>query len=329
VRAAIRRRSIQIPGASVTLPTCLASISCRVTCRLVVIGSFQGPLFPETGAAFHALPGVPEPGEALIELGGILAEIKHDRWKRRGIGVPDEGQSTSNKTANVVVQATPPLGIGARGEGQVSVTFEPGTPEGGRPLLPEDADGGAIVHRIGSQPTFQISSALLSGHSSGRGPLSRAPVQAFADLPKVLVSGQRVIVRGAEGRTLRGEVVALSDGMLEIEWRRWIFQRKHRSLSEGSVQSISIQDSDWNGTLLGVGVGILAGMLVDEQLCAVLEPSLKPVGAYHGALIGALIGGAVDRSVNQVVYRAPRREGLTFAPIIGTRRVGFTASAAF
>jgi hypothetical protein len=158
---------------------------------------------------------------------------------------------------------------------------------------------------------------------------AQAPVQAFADLPTVLASGQRVIVRGAEGRTLRGEVVALSDGMLEIEWRRWIFQRKHRSLSESSVQSISIQDSDWNGTLLGVGVGILAGMLVDEQLCAVLEPSLKPVGAYHGALIGALIGGAVDRSVNQVVYRAPRREGLTFAPIIGTRRVGFTASAAF
>jgi hypothetical protein len=158
---------------------------------------------------------------------------------------------------------------------------------------------------------------------------AQVPVQAFGDLPTVLVTGQRVIAREAGGRTSRGRVVSLSDGTLEIEWRRWIFQRRHRSLSERSVQSISIQDSDWNGTLLGAGVGILAGMVIDEQPCGVVEPCLKPIGAYLGAWIGALIGGAVDRSMNQVVYRSPRREGLRITPIVGTRRVGFTASAAF
>ena len=181
--------------------------------------------------------------------------------------------------------------------------------------------------RLGSLATIGlVSFAALAVAAEAA---AQAPVEAFADLPTVLVRGQRVIVRETGGRTSRGDVVSLSDGTFEIEWRRWIFQRKHRSLSEGSVQSISIQDSDWNGTLLGVGVGILAGMVVDQQLCAVFEPCLKPLGAYHGAWIGALIGGAVDRSVNRVVYRTPRRKGLTVTPIVGTRRVGFTASAAF
>ena len=152
-------------------------------------------------------------------------------------------------------------------------------------------------------------------------------VSSFSDLPRVLEAGQRVIVREGDGRVSRGKVVLVDEHRLEIRWRRWLFARRERSFTVATVESIKVKDSDWNGMLVGAGAGLLAGWLVDLQCCR--DFPIAPVGAFTGALSGAAVGSMIDQSINEAVYRKGARSRVTFAPLLGAHRVGFTASKAF
>jgi len=152
-------------------------------------------------------------------------------------------------------------------------------------------------------------------------------VASFSDLPRVLEAGQRVIVREGDGRVSRGKVVLVDEHRLAIQWRRWLFARRERSFTGATVESIKVKDSDWNGMLVGAGVGLLAGWLWDLQCCDGF--SIAPAGAVMGALTGVAVGSLIDQSINEAVYRKTLRSRVTFAPVLGAGRVGFTASKAF
>jgi hypothetical protein len=152
-------------------------------------------------------------------------------------------------------------------------------------------------------------------------------VSSFSDLPRVLEAGQRVIVREGDGRVSRGKVVSVDEHRLEIQWRRWLFAHRERSFTGATVESIKVKDSDWNGMLVGAGAGLLAGWLVDLQCCR--DFPIAPLGAVMGALSGATVGSLIDQSINEVAYRNAGRSRVTFAPLLGAHRVGFTASKAF
>src|SRR5262245_25974625 len=155
---------------------------------------------------------------------------------------------------------------------------------------------------------------------------AQAPAQSFSALPGVLEVGQRVIVR-EDGRTSHGKVVSLDNGQLEIEWRRWIFQRRQRLFTENSVRTVALQDSDWNGLFLGAGVGILAGTLIDHQYNNEVWGS--PLGSYLGAWIGAFVGEMVDRSVNRNVYVSSRARAVAVVPVLSPHRAGVALTARF
>jgi hypothetical protein len=152
-------------------------------------------------------------------------------------------------------------------------------------------------------------------------------VTSFSDLPRVLEAGQRVIVREGDGRLSRGKVVLVDEHRLEIQWRRWLFARRERWFTGATVEWIKVKDSDSNGMLVGAGVGLMAGWLWDLQCCDGF--SIAPAGAVMGALTGVAVGSLIDQSINEAVYRKAARNRITFAPVLGAHRVGFTASKAF
>ena len=153
-------------------------------------------------------------------------------------------------------------------------------------------------------------------------------VSSFIDLPRVLELGQRVIVREDDGRVSRGNVVLLDDDRIAIQWRRWMFAKRERTLTSATVESIEVQDSDWNGTLAGAGIGIVAGWLLVDRQCGP-DFGLAPVGSYMGAWIGAGVGAAIDRSINRTVYSSAWRSRVSVFPVLGGDRAAVMVSAAW
>jgi hypothetical protein len=153
-------------------------------------------------------------------------------------------------------------------------------------------------------------------------------VSSFTERPRVLELGQRAIVREDDGRVSRGNVVLLDDHRIAIQWRRWIFAKGERTLTSATVESIQVQDSEWNGSLAGAGVGFLVGWLLVDRQCG---PDLcfSPVGRYLGTWIGFGVGGAIDRSINQTVYASSRGSRVSVVPLLGGNRAGVMVSKAW
>jgi len=172
-----------------------------------------------------------------------------------------------------------------------------------------------------------VRAGMLAAILFAAGAAQAQDVSSFSGLPRVLEAGQRVIVRESDGRVSRGKVVLVDEHRLEIQWRRWLFARRERSFTGATVESIKVKDSDWNGMLVGAGVGLLAGLVVDVQCCR--DIPIAPLAATTGALTGMVVGSLIDQSINEAVYRKAGRSRVTLTPLLGAHRVGFTASKAF
>ena len=114
-----------------------------------------------------------------------------------------------------------------------------------------------------------------------------APAQSLEELRTRLKAGDRLIVRDDSGDTARGTLSSLTDDEIEVEWRRW-FRVRQQSFAETSIRRIEVQDSTWNGTLIGLAIGV-AGIFVIDSTCR--DPlCLLPMLLAPG--IGAGVGGA-------------------------------------
>jgi hypothetical protein len=151
------------------------------------------------------------------------------------------------------------------------------------------------------------------------------PARSFEELRPRLRPGDKVIVRDAEGRTTRGRLSAHRGDQIEVEWRRW-FRLRQRTFSETAVRRVEIEDSWWNGALIGLGVASAAtgiGCRADDggYTCLsllLLAPSL-----------GASVGAGIDLSINRLVYEAPGHATTTLSPVLGQGRIGLAARVRF
>lgn len=174
----------------------------------------------------------------------------------------------------------------------------PGAGEAGGAL----GEGSADVDRTSTRSRRQF---VRHFHSNDSG-AGETPVQSFAGLQRLLTPGERLVVRDKAGKTTKGRLVSLTAGELQIRRRRWNFRTERKTWKEASVRRIQHEDSGWNGSLIGAGVGV-AAIVTALKLPVCNRPDdlrCLPVAAT-GVQVGALVGNAVDKSVNRTVYESP------------------------
>jgi len=146
------------------------------------------------------------------------------------------------------------------------------------------------------------------------------PVHSFQQLR--VNTGQQLIVKTEDGKTVRGSVVSLVGSQLEIERRRWSFKKEHRAFSEQSVERIELHDSELDGMLIGTGVGALGAALIYKNCrdLVCLGPFVLSIS------LGPAIGGAIDGFNNRTIYtKASHGARVTLSPLLGRNRLGFAA----
>lgn len=168
-----------------------------------------------------------------------------------------------------------------------------------------------------------VTSTLIAADAA-----AQAPVHLFADLQSTLTIGQRVIVRGDDGRTTRGRVVSLVGDQLEIRRRRFLrFREERRVFAESSVQRIELNDSTWNGAVIGLAAGLATGILIDRQCDG--TGCVYPFATILFSTLGLSTGGIVDGFMNRTIYESRQKSGVTFAPLIGPSGMGLAAHVHF
>ena len=161
---------------------------------------------------------------------------------------------------------------------------------------------------------------------------SSAPAQpvanSFEELRQVLKKSQTVVVTDASGRQTKGKVADVSASSLVVSIP------ETRAFAEGTVREIRRTDTSRNGALIGLVVGVGAGIAAIKAMCYD-GPDCGPwlmVGA-ETAGIGAAIGAGIDALVNKggkVIYRSPQQTPeLTISPLLGKDRQGVLVSVHF
>lgn len=176
----------------------------------------------------------------------------------------------------------------------------------------------ALVERL-----VLLAALALTANSAA----AQTPAQSFADLQPTVKFGQRLIVKGEDGRTTKGRLVSITGNQLEIRRTRWFFREERRTFTEDSVQRIENRDSTWNGSLIGAGVGGLV-MFVSLEVPACNQPddwSCMPL--LLSPIAGWVVGDAIDGAINRPVFVSPRGTGITFWPLLGPARVGLAVTA--
>ena len=154
---------------------------------------------------------------------------------------------------------------------------------------------------------------------------AQTPVQSFEQLSTQVSPGVPVVVHHGNGRRTTGKVTSIADDRIEIGRRRWNFRTDQLSFSEGSVVRIERNDSAWNGTVLGVGVGAAVAW---ARCRTSRSGDLSCLGWIPlSPLVGGVIGGVIDSTTRQPLFVAPR-SGVHLRPVSG-RGVGATVSLGF
>jgi hypothetical protein len=147
-------------------------------------------------------------------------------------------------------------------------------------------------------------------------------------LSQVLRVGQNVNLRNADGDTTRGRVVAVTDDQVVLRSTRRFFRRDTNELfSADAIRTIDAIDSTWNGAVIGAfsGVAVLWWLVEhppefnDERVAFFILPM---------PLWGAVVGGVIDGLLNRRIWDRPTPT-VTFAPVLGERRIGLSTRVRF
>jgi hypothetical protein len=210
-------------------------------------------------------------------------------------------------------------------------------------LVPEKTSSGLAYTSTGAKRTFDedaVAEILKADPSGRKGPrIYLALPRTFQDLQQSLKAGQEVILTDDRGGQIRGKVAELSASALVV------LGREKRTFAEDNVREVRLLQGDptWNGTLIGMGVGALGGVLFITAASSACNagcegPAVSEVAgpfAGLGAGIGALVGYLVDRARTgeTVVYSAPMapraQPRVTFSPVLGKDRRSMLVSVRF
>jgi hypothetical protein len=168
--------------------------------------------------------------------------------------------------------------------------------------------------------------------------VAQEPVKSFDQLNTRLKIGDTVYVTDAQGREIKGRIEAIGNDALTLKnvVSSWLGSGKVQVVAAADVREVrhGKRDSLVNGTLVGLGVGALGGMLLGAE-----QNDFSSEEAAFGALVfgglGAIGGLGVDYAIGHyrvLVYRAPGASGsarLSIGPVITPRMKGVAVSLSF
>ena len=162
---------------------------------------------------------------------------------------------------------------------------------------------------------------------------AQEPVREFSQLDTRLKPGDKVWVTDAQGREIKGRIVALGADVLTLDAGgsksfsagdvRLVMERRHDSLASGALIGLGVG---------GLGTGIACAASGDEgqdQWCLAAAIVYGGLGAAIGVGIDAMIPGK-----KLVAYRAPGAPSaasarLSIAPVITPRAKGLAVAFRF
>jgi len=159
---------------------------------------------------------------------------------------------------------------------------------------------------------------------------AQTPVRSFAELQPLLKPGQTVIVTTDEGGKTAGQVVSILGNQLEIRkgGTRYVF-------TEDAVGRIQHEDGVWNGSLIGIGVGVLLARAFVAKCRSTPFPE-RPSGCETAELsyvwdplLGWLVGALVDDLIKKSLYVSPRPSPIALTPLVGRGRLGVAVTIQF
>lgn len=155
-----------------------------------------------------------------------------------------------------------------------------------------------------------VAAALLPTTVSAQG-----IARSFDELQRTVTVGQTVFVIEKNGRQTKGTVADLSPSSLLV------LTPDPSTFPQGTVAQIRRPDRLWKGTLIGLSVGVLPGMLAGFGGCAESNEPGCVRGPIYGALfvggISAAIGAGIDAAVGKagrLIYLAPAESGAAGPP---------------
>lgn len=172
---------------------------------------------------------------------------------------------------------------------------------------------------------------LLLGVSNAE---SQEVAGSFELLRSRVTVGDNVTVTDVMGREMRGTIAKLSPSSLAL-----VVGQTQTEFFEADVERVSRRDSRRNGTLWGLGTGVVLGVLLDRSLVDEYGRDDISTGSSTSFIatsagIGAGIGFVVDALIKgqRVIYSRPRTstgKSVTVLPLWGTRPRGISVSLKF
>jgi hypothetical protein len=137
--------------------------------------------------------------------------------------------------------------------------------------------------------------------------------------------GDTVVVTRASAPTLRGRLIAASEGELTIQ-----NESGPRRIPVGAVARVWRDDSLWNGALIGAGVGAAAmGVMVSD--CKRHDSECRNIATGIGLVVTggmAAVGTLVDHFRRRLIYERPGLHA-SVRPVATGRAAGVTVRLRF
>lgn len=134
--------------------------------------------------------------------------------------------------------------------------------------------------------------------------LAQEPASSPGELRQIVKVDESATIVTTDGHRLTGSVEAVTDTALIVRMRSGTEALPFERVKEVIVRR---HDPLWNGILIGMGIGAVAGLIPDYyDDCKECHDSL-----YGSIAFGAGVGLLVDALVRsgRLVYRAPGKEG--------------------
>ena len=186
---------------------------------------------------------------------------------------------------------------------------------------------------------YKVSTLGVCGWFLMMGFCAQAQAQAVASFEELrsslkLTAGESVQVTSQDGTTVKGKLVTISDRTIAV-----IVKGIRQEMSESAIREIRHRRPDkwWNGALIGLGVGVVAGAVVPLALCesdlecqVIVTSVFVPTFAGIGAGAGALIDFGIQK--HETVYASggvPVRQGMRVSPLLSKDRKGVRVAFSF
>jgi hypothetical protein len=169
---------------------------------------------------------------------------------------------------------------------------------------------------------------LLVALLAPAGAFAQSAAATFAEVPKVLEVGRKVVVRAIDGHKTTGRVMEITPTSLTIAIEDALGTVEREVFPSNLIRSINHTDSVWNGLLIGLGAGIVGAELFvrgacgprgSDDECAAIATAVGVVTFVPG---GTIIGALIDKFTGDtLIYRAPQRSVMSVTPVV-TRSAG-------